>query len=373
MLAGGRRSLRSAIAMLLATLASAAVASIAVYLSASTELRAASDDKYMALMQVRRDALREYLRSVLEETRFWNKNRVMRTALVEFSAAWKELSESEATLQRLYIDENPFPLGEKDNLERATDGSVYSEVHARYHYWLRSFLLHRGVYDVFLFDPAGNLVYTSFKERDFATNLVTGEWRDTDLGRAFRTARENPYPSYVAFFDFAPYEPSHDAPASFFASAVLDDAGTFLGVLAFQIPADRINEILQVTAGMGETGETYAVGADFLMRSDSRFSEEPTTLKTRVDTHTASLALDGESGMDVVGDYRGVPVLSAYGPLDFEGVRWAVLAEIDEAEVRQPVVRIRNRALLASAIGVPLAALLGLVGLGAARRSDGEQ
>ncbi len=373
MSAGGPPRVRSAIAMLLATLASVAMPSLAIYVSASIELRAASDDKYLALMQVRRDALREYLQSVLEETRFWNKNRVMRTALVELSAAWKELSEPEATLQRLYIDENPFPIGEKDNLEYATDGSEYSEVHARYHYWLRSFLLHRGVYDVFLFDPDGNLVYTSFKERDFATNLVTGEWKDTDLGKAFRTARENPYPSYVTFFDFAAYEPSHGAPASFFASAVLDDAGTFLGVLAFQIPADRINEIMQVTAGMGETGETYAVGADLLMRSDSRFSEEPTTLKTRVDTRTVSLALDGERGMDVVPDYRGVPVFSAYGPLDFEGVRWAVMAEIDEAEVRQPLARIRNRALLASAIGVPLATLLGLIGLGATRRTDGKQ
>ena len=370
---GGPRSLRTAIAILLATLVSAAATGLTVYLSASSELRAASDDKYVALMHVRRDALREYLRSVLEETRFWNKNRVMRAALVEFSAAWKELSEPETTLQRLYIDENPFPMGEKDNLEYATDGSVYSEIHARYHYWLRSFLLHRGVYDVFLFDPDGNLVYTSFKERDYATNLVTGEWKDTDLGRAFRTARENPYPSYVTFFDFSPYGPSHGAPASFFASAVLDDAGTLLGVLAFQIPAERINEIMQVTDGMGESGETYAVGTDLLMRSDSRFSAEPTTLKTRVDTRTVSLALDGESGMDVVPDYRGIPVFSAYGPLDFEGVRWAVMAEIDEAEVRQPLARVRNRTLLASAIGVPLATLLGLLGLGAAGRRSGAQ
>ena len=373
MSASGSRSLRGVIALLLATLASATVAGLAVYLSASSELRAASDDKYLALMHVRRNALHEYLRSVLEETRFWNKNRVMRSALVEFAAAWKELSEPETTLQRLYIDDNPFPEGEKDNLEYATDGSVYSEVHSRYHYWLRSFLLHRGVYDVFLFDPNGNLVYTSFKERDFATNLVTGEWKDTDLGRAFRKARENPYPSYVAFFDFSPYGPSHGAPASFFASAVLDDAGTLLGVLAFQIPADRINEIMQVTAGMGESGETYAVGTDLLMRSDSRFSEEPTTLKTRVDTRTVSLALDGESGMDVVADYRGVPVFSAYGPLDFEGVRWAVMAEIDEAEVQQPVARIRNWVLLASIIGAPLATLLGLVGIRATGRRGGEQ
>ncbi len=367
MSAPGPRGLRIVIPFLLATLVSAAVAGAAIYLSAADEIRAANNDKYTALMQVRRDELSDYLTSVLEETRFWNKNRVMRAALREFSAAWKELPDPRSTLQRLYINENPYPVGAKDNLESAGDGSTYSTVHARHHYWLRSFLLHRGVYDVFLFDPEGNLVYTSFKERDFATNLVEGPWSETDLGRAFRTARDNPYPSFVAFFDLAPYAPSGGAPASFFASAMLDDAGTTLGVLAFRIPADRINEILQATVGMGETGETYAVGADRLMRSDSRFSEESTTLKTRVDTPTVARALAGETGLEIVPDYRGVPVVSAYGPLEFEGVSWAVMAEIDEAEMREPLTRIRGRGALGAAVAVPVSALLGLLALSLAR------
>ena len=93
MSAPGSRGVRGVIPIMLAAVASAAVAGVAVYLQAATELRAATDDKVTALMQVRRDALRDYLNSVLEETRFWNKNRVMRAALVEFSGAWKELPE----------------------------------------------------------------------------------------------------------------------------------------------------------------------------------------------------------------------------------------------------------------------------------------
>jgi hypothetical protein len=51
------------------------------------------------------------------------------------------------------------------------------------------------------------------------------------------------------------------------------------------------SRIMQATAGMGGTGEPYVVGGDLLMRSDSRFSEEFTTLKTAVDTETVRLAL----------------------------------------------------------------------------------
>ncbi len=330
--------------------------SLALYRAAAEQLEHATRERFVALMQVRRDALAGYLDSVREETRFWNKNRVMRQALVEFSIAFDELGpDARSLLQRFYIEENPFPLGQKDNLERAPDGSRYSDVHARYHYWLRSFLLHRGVYDVFLFQPDGDLVYTSFKELDFATNLNTDEWKDTDLGRAFRKALQNPFPSYVAFFDFAPYGPSYDEPASFFSSTILDDDGTLLGVLAFQIPAERINEVMQVRAGMGESGETYLVGPDLLMRSDSRFSKESTTLKTRVDTTTARLALDGKEGFQVTDDYRGIPVFSAFGPIDFEGVRWAVLAEIDVTEARAPIQSLRRLWLLTGVVAGPLA------------------
>ena len=82
--------------------------------------------------------------------------------------------------------------------------------------------------------------------------------------------------------------------------------------------------------------------------------EESTILKTRVETIASKRALEGKSGFVITPDYREIPVYSAYGPLDFEDVRWAVLAEIDEAEVLGRLGPLRNRALLV--VGV-LAAL----------------
>ncbi len=358
---------RLVVTILVVSLACAGVVGAIAHRYAAGEVAAATQERFEALREIRTTELLSYLESVREETRFWNTNRVMRAALREFSAAFAKLGpDAESELQRLYVHENPYPLGEKDNLERAEDDSEYSEIHARYHYWLRSFLLHRGVYDVFLFNPEGDLVYTSFKELDYATNLLTGRWKDTDLGGAFRAARDNPYPSFVAFFDFAPYEPSHGEPASFFSSPVLDDDGTLLGVVAFQIPSDRINDIMQATAGMGETGETYVVGPDLLMRSDSLFSEESTILKTRVDTEPARRALRAETGyLPVTPDYRGVPVLSAYGPLEFGDVRWALLSEMDDAEALAPSRRLRTL-VAAAVVGSALAAgalALGFVAL----------
>lgn len=74
-------------------------------------------------------------------------------------------------------------------------------------------------------------------------------------------------------------------------------------------------------------------------------------------------ALAGQPGVHEIGNYRGVDAVSAYGPLDFENVRWAVLAEMDASEAYGPVAEL-GRKTLATAAG--LAILISLFALGAA-------
>ena len=197
---------------------------------------------------------------------------------------------------------------------------------------LRRFIRHHGYHDVFLIDPAGNLVYTAFKELDFATNLKTGPWKETGLAHVFRAALELDEPGRVAFEDFKSYEPSAGDAAAFLASPVNDEQGKLVGVLAFQIPIDRFNGIMHVQEGMGRTGETYLVQRTGKMLTQSRFFEKSTVLSMPVETPTAKIALAKGRGVEIVLDYRGIPVISAHSPLTFEGVTWAVMAEIDKSE-----------------------------------------
>ncbi|MEE8193288.1 MAG: cache domain-containing protein [Gemmatimonadales bacterium] len=334
-----------------------------VYLRAvHAEMRDAKS-YYLTLMELRRGALESYLSTIRSEVLLWSARPTLRVALQELEQAWDELpGDRTSLLQGLYIDENPFQPHERHRLLTAGDGSRYSGVHARVHPRARRFLEQHGYYDVFLFNPEGDLIYTAFKERDFATNLEAGPWRETALGKAFRAARDAESPDFVVFTDFEPYEPSNGEPAAFVASPVRAEDGSLAGVLAFQVPIDRIDRIMQFTGGMGESGETYIVGVDRLMRSDSRFADESTILRVTVDTETVGRALAGETGVDVVDDYRGVSVLSAYGPLAFEGVRWAVMAEIDERELRQQALEPRrlfaSMLLVLAGIGAFMALLL---------------
>jgi len=331
------------------------------YLGASTALEKEVENKLETALQSRSSALKDYLTSIKEDLAVTSTNPMVREATQAFTKSWQALgSGQKKALQDLYISNNPFPTGEKEKLDYAKDGSEYSQNHKTYHPWLRHLLQEREYYDVFLFDLSGNLVYSVFKELDYATNMNTGEWKDTDLANAFRASATNKQKDHVAFFDFKPYAPSFGAPASFISTPIFDETGTAIGVLVFQMPIGRINHIMQARAGMGESGESYIVGSDFLMRSDSRFSEETTILKRRVETSGSKAALAGDAGIITDLDYRGTQVKSAFGPFEFMGTTWAILAEIDLEEFEKPVIEMRNNLVLT---GFVLLLLTGAVGI----------
>jgi len=168
-----------------------------------------------------------------------------------------------------------------------------------------------GFYDIFVIDTKGDILQTIAKEDDFGTNLVSGKYKDTSLARVFAKGLIEPAISDIEF-----YAPSKEEISAFFAAPVKDDDGNVLGVLASQITMKDIDEIMQERSGLGKTGETVLVGHDLFMRSNSRFSKDPTTLKEKTEVEAPRRALAGSTGTMRLLDYRNVPVLNAYAPLE---------------------------------------------------------
>ncbi|WP_300519433.1 methyl-accepting chemotaxis protein [Aliiroseovarius sp.] len=282
-------------------------------------------------------------------------------AASSFSRGWRVIGQDQTELlQRLYIDENPNPVGEKQNLDWAGDDSTYSTVHAQTHPEFRAIQQNYGYYDVFLFDIEGNLVYSVFKESDYATNMFTGVWRDTGLARAYRAANELPDGQY-AFEDYAPYGPSFNAPASFLAAPLFDRQGKRVGVLAFQLPTEIASAVINQANGLGETGEAYLVGPDGLLRSNSRFSDEVLVGKVEAGTEAARRALAGETGVFESLGRNGRPVIASYQPIEVFGQTWAVVVEQDQAEVFAHASELMQNLIIKAvliALGVSVLAVL---------------
>lgn len=298
-------------------------------------------DRFSLLNSLRKQALQEYFKTAHTELTFWSLNLDLRNKQAELVKGW-QMSSSEqgmpgARLRALYIDQNPHAPGERRELANAGDGSRYSAVHADLHPLAKLFVTERGYYDFFLIGPDGDILYTVEKEDDFGTSLKAGPWRDTGLADVYRRALSQI--GSVVISDLEAYGPSSGAPAMFMARAMTSANGELIGVLAFQLPTDRIQAIMQFDAGMGDSGETYLVGVDGLMRSDSRFSNEPSTLKVAVNTEAVQRALADEHGVMITPDYRGVMVLSAYDSLRLDGFQWAILAEIDQDEIFRNAAR----------------------------------
>lgn len=303
-------------------------------------------DEMMVEAETARPLLRNYYKSqFLAE--FKKRNNGKETDIEQLLS---RLGETGLAFQELYIESNPNPLGSKDKLDRSPDGSSYSRVHAIFHPAFRELQQRFGYYDIFLIDAeSGDVIYSVFKELDFATSLKNGPYAASGLGKAYRGAMNLQDNSSVFMTDFEPYLPSYNDPAAFIATPVFEN-GARVGVIAFQLPIDRINKVMTGDAkwresGLGDSGETYLIGPDFKMRSQSRFwLEDPdgflkaiadagsddTTLDAIQSKETviglqavkstgAKKAISGDTGFEIFDDYRGVEVLSAYKPLNIAG------------------------------------------------------
>lgn len=342
--------------------ASAAIAAgIIGFIQGGNAVRTTTEEKLSAIVNSRAASLEQWYHAIEGDLTVQSENPLVHEALYDFKTAWDEMgTTAETSLQDLYITSNPHPTGSKDELDFASDGSTYSMVHRQYHPYFRSFLRDRGYYDIFLFDVDGNLIYTVFKELDYATNLNNGKYAGTDLGNAFRAARDSAKRGSQTYFDFKPYAPSHGAPAAFISTPLLNEAGEFNGVLVFQMPIDTLNTLMNQSDGLGQTGETYAVGEDRLMRSDSRFSEDSTILVRTIETETAEAALNGNNGIAHTVDYRGDEVLSAYTSVNLGGSIWAVIADQDETEVMALVDGLLVTLIQVIGLGVLILAGIGI-------------
>jgi len=283
-----------------------------------------------------------------------------------------QLDNAALAFQDKYIASNQYPLGNKDQLNSAGD-SAYDQIHKKYHPMFREYLNEFGFYDIFIVDiNSGHIVYSVFKELDYATSLKTGPYANSGIAKAFNKASSLADSDQSILVDFESYLPSYNQAASFIASPIKTANGKINAVLIFQMPIDGINKIMTndkswQTVGLGASGETYLVGPDKKLRSESRFliedelnyyqalsdSKQQPHLEEIKSHHSAlglqfvkttgvSQALAGQSGFSQFPDYRKVDVLSAFTYFNYGEQRWALMAEIDVDEAFADATQLSN-------------------------------
>ena len=293
------------------------------------------------------------------------------------------------------------------------DGSGWSAANARYDEFFQEVVVRKTVsgqdlrlidlQDVLLINARGDVVYTARKGADLGTNIFTGPYRGQGyLPEAFRRAMASNDTDYVVSTDFAEYLPAGKPTA--WMVAPIGPPGRPIGVIAVAYPISAINFLMTAEkqwekAGMGRTGETFLVGPDDLMRSDSRlFLEDPeayrrdvvaagtpaevadrairegtTVLVQPIDTSVTQAADRGEAGTTISTDYLGRRALIAYAPAplhrgadDNTVVRdvaghWNIIALIDADEAFAPERNFAKRLVQATVTLVFVACLAAML------------
>lgn len=234
----------------------------------------------------------------------------------------------------------PFPV----------DNHMVKEVTLQYDSYFKKFAKSYGYLDILVIcTKHGHVMYSQSRNSDKGANIRTGNLKDSGLNEVWKKAKELQRP---VFTDLRPYEANNNEPTMFLGTPITIDGET-KAILVLKIDDRITSRIMNFREGYGETQESFLVGADKLMRSDSFLSPKTHSLrasyknKTRVDTEAVREALAGKEDTRLVIDHNGDLVLSSFRKLQIgEDLGWAIISEIDKDEVMELSNSLRDAILM---------------------------
>lgn len=320
---------------------------VIVYWTASNTLSSEAFGELSAIEELKRDGIVRLMKVWANDVQDVSTDPDVIEGMVNLRDGFRTLGAAQA--RQLYLGQPELP--------DAGDGSAYSAEHARQHGdFFPFYLAYHGYPDAFMVDLSGNVVYSRRKSAVFGTNLETGEFSDTNLAQLYQALKDAEEVDRVYLVDAAPFE----GEVALFVGSPIYQGDTQAGILIYRPPFEQINSVMQEVTGLGEGGDSYLVGADYLFRSDSRFATQlgvaSTILTSRAETPAVQDALAGNTGTAVIQDFRDREVLSSWAPLTAadlrdndltgfhhlidSGINWALVTEVPLAEVQAPVRRL---------------------------------
>jgi len=209
---------------------------------------------------------------------------------------------------------------------------AYQQLSLKYDDFFKRFLASGGYYDLFLIDVDGNIIYTVKHERDLGTNLKSGPYRHTGLGKVFRQSMEM-LQTNNSTFEY--YEPSK-RPSAFVATPLVRQ-GEMLGVIALEFNTDKFFHVINNLVGLGETGEIVVgqkIDNRIVITAPLRHDRDAAFQRT-IDLDAANVSpiiasVQGKSGSGIVVDWRGEEVLAAWQYIP--ALNWGMVVKVDTQE-----------------------------------------
>jgi signal transduction histidine kinase len=313
---------------LLAGLIPLMILSLASYRTAHEELKRQAFRQLEAVREIKRQRVQQYFQERFADLRVFAATPSLQQAYEECLAARRQRDAAREQASRL-----------------------------RHEPYLRMLLSQYGYSALYLVDGASGAVLLVLESgRPASAGIVwgPGPWREAlKRGSAVLSDIERDYGDGVGIRQYL--------------AAPLAGETEDAGVIIARLSLDPVRRMMNERTGMGLSGETYLVGSDRRLRSDSRLDPQHHSLQASlagtvadngVDTESVTRSLRGETGTLTIRDYRHIPVLSAFAPIQVEGISWVIVAEIDVAEIDRQIRLALNPRVMGITAGAALLLLV---------------
>lgn len=329
------------------------------YNTSKESLQQNASDQLTFVRDTKKTEIEDYIKSGLNRISYMAQEPMIIDAMVEFSQS-----------------ANQYDAEKKQNMETVLQSSGYNNVYQKYHPTFLNFINKLEQGDIILVDSkSGNVLYSSSKEADYGTSLITGPYKNTNVAKAFETANNSSDKNFSTITDFEFYSPSNNKPIACITSPIYK-GDEKIGVLIFKWGTNKIDNIVSSNNNweslkLGNSGEIALIGSDYKVRNNTRFlsdeSDEKikeaksTILLKEIRTKGTEEVMLGKTDVDTYFDYHNIESIVSYTPLNIDNLKWAVLVKIDKAEAFQSVTKLKTTTMLVLVIAIIVIIILSVI------------
>jgi two-component system sensor histidine kinase/response regulator len=208
------------------------------------------------------------------------------------------------------------------------------------------------IYDLFLIDMQGNILFTVKNKLYLGDNLINGALSESKFAQvAFETLNDGK----TLFSDLERYSDSKELISGFLTAPVFDHAGEIIGVYAIQLRLDSIFERMIHQDDVNSSQRLYFVADDGLLRTPM-LNDLATVLKQEIKTEQFKRWYSGNNNdtqnqvvNNVIFEYQGPAGNKVFGIhqlVVINNIDWVLISEIDSAEVFEASNKIAEVALI---------------------------
>ncbi|EMR38018.1 response regulator, partial [Vibrio harveyi] len=228
----------------------------------------------------------------------------------------------------------------------------YRLLHKRYHWAYLELLKRSDFNDILLVDIDGNVTYSINKDDNYGTNLLTGRYKDTALGRTFKRLSEDVSARRKVNEDYTPVVVSdfdiENGKQVAWLGAPIVQQGYLHSYAMFRLPNNGITKLI-AEINRDSSIETLLVGSDHKPRTINTKQEEIQNSLEIVDK-----ALAGDTEVGTYSNRLGEEMIAAFAPIETRGLTWAIVVQLPEKEAFARVHQLEKLFVIAMLIAIIL-------------------